>query len=157
MPGTRDVKYREGVFLGYRAYGRPGQAPPLFPFGFGLSYTRFAFSHLSVTPQDASPNGPITVSFDVENTGERTGAEVAEVYVGDPSATVPRPAKELKGFKRVMLKAGEIAHVSLSLNRRSLAYWSVQSHGWKVDPGKFVVYAGDSSEHLPLQAEFTVR
>jgi len=156
-PGSRDVKYQEGVFVGYRAYGRPGQAAPLFPFGYGLSYTRFAFSHLSVMPREAGPKGPMTVRFDVENTGQRAGAEVAEVYVGDPSATVPRPAKELKGFARVMLTPGEIAHVSVTLNRRALAYWSAKSEGWMVDPGKFVVYVGDSSEHLPLQAEFTVQ
>jgi len=156
-PGTHDVKYREGIFLGYRADGREGQPAPLFPFGYGLSYTRFAFSHLSVTPQEASAAGPITVSFDVQDIGRRAGAEVAQVYVGDPSATVPRPEKELKGFQRVMLKPGETQRVSVTLNRRSLAYWSVKSEGWKVDPGKFVVYVGDSSEHVPLQAEFTVQ
>jgi beta-glucosidase len=155
-PGTHDVKYREGIFLGYRAYGRPGQPAPLFPFGYGLSYTRFAFSHLSVTPKEASPDGPITVRFEVQNVGNRAGAEVAEVYVGDPSATVPMPQKQLKGFERVMLKPGQSKEVSVTLNRRSLAYWSVKSHGWRVDPGKFVAYVGDSSEHVPLQANFTV-
>ncbi len=156
-PGSNDVTYREGVFLGYRAFGHDGQPAPLFPFGFGLSYTTFAFSDLSVTPQTASPNGPVTVSFDVRNTGNLPGSEVAQVYVGDPSATVPRPAKELKGFERVTLSPGETGHVSVSLDRRSLAYWDAHSHGWKVDPGKFIVYAGDSSENLPLQEAFTVR
>ena len=156
-PGTRDVKYREGIFLGYRAYGRKGQPAPLYPFGYGLSYTRFAFSHLTVKPEEASPKGPLTVAFDVQNTGPRAGAEVAEAYVGDPSATVPRPEKELKAFKRVMLTPGERKHLSITLNRRSLAYWSVSAKGWKVDPGQFVVYVGDSSEHTPLQKTFTVR
>lgn len=156
-PGTHDVKYREGIFLGYRAYGRPGQPAPLFPFGYGLSYTRFAFSNLSVAPKEASPNGPITVHFDVQNVGSRAGAEVAEVYVGDPSANVPMPQKQLKGFERVMLKPGKSKEVSVTLNRRSLAYWSVKLHGWHVNPGKFVVYVGDSSEHMPLQAEFAVQ
>ncbi len=156
-PGTVNVRYREGIFLGYRAYGRNGQPAPLFPFGYGLSYTTFSFGHLSVTPQVASPNGPITVSFDVKNTGERAGAEVAQVYVGDPSATVPRPVKELKGFERVFLQVGQTKHVSVTLNRRSLAYWDVKSEGWKVDPGRFVVYVGDSDEHVPLQENFTVR
>ncbi|MCL5005634.1 MAG: glycoside hydrolase family 3 C-terminal domain-containing protein [Acidobacteria bacterium] len=157
IPGTHDVKYREGVFLGYRAYGRPGQAPPLFPFGYGLSYTRFAFSNLSVTPEEASPNGPITVSFDVQNVGQRAGAEVAQVYVGDPSATVPMPQKQLKGFDRVMLAPGQSQRVTVTLDRRSLAYWSDKANGWKVDPGKFIIYVGDSSEHVPLQAGITVR
>jgi len=156
-PGTNDVHYREGIFMGYRAYGHNGQPAPLFPFGFGLSYTTFAFSHLSVSPRAASPDGPITVSFDVENTGHREGSEVAEVYVSDPSATVPRPEIELKGFERVTLKPGETRHVSVTLDRRSLAYWDTKSNGWKVDPGEFAVSVGDSSEHLPLKETFTVR
>ena len=155
IPGTRDVQYREGVFLGYRAYGRESQAPPLFPFGYGLSYTQFAFRDLIVS--EANSEGPIKVRFEVENTGSRAGAEVAEVYVGDPSATVPRPDKELKAFARVMLKPGESRQVEVTLDRRSLAYWSVKSGDWKVDPGQFVVYVGDSSEHVPLQARFTVQ
>ena len=156
-PGTHDVRYREGIFLGYRAYGRQGQPAPLFPFGYGLSYTTFAFNHLSVSPRTASAAGPIAVSFDVQNTGQRTGSEVAQVYVGDPSATVPRPKEELKGFERVTLRPGETKQVTIRLNRRSLAYWDVKSHGWKVDPGTFVVYVGDSSENVPLQTELTVR
>ncbi|MGA8186156.1 MAG: glycoside hydrolase family 3 C-terminal domain-containing protein, partial [Terriglobia bacterium] len=155
--GSRDVHYREGVFLGYRAYGHNGQPAPLFPFGFGLSYTTFAFSNLSVSPGAASPSGPITVSFDVKNTGSRAGTEVGEVYVSDPSATVPRPEIELKGFERVTLNPGESRHVSVKLDKRSLAYWNVKSNGWKVDPGTFVVSVGDSSENLPLKEKFTVR
>jgi beta-glucosidase len=155
-PGTHDVHYKEGIFVGYRYYDQ-SKVKPLFPFGFGLSYTTFAFSHLSVTPKVASPDGPIRVSFDVQNTGQRAGAEVAQVYVGDPSATAPRPVKELKAFDRVFLKPGESQHVSFTLNRRSLAYWDVRSKGWKVDPGKFVIYAGDSDENVPLQQDFTVR
>jgi beta-glucosidase len=156
-PGSPDVYYREGVFLGYRAYGHNGQPAPLFPFGFGLSYTTFAFSNLSVSPRTASPNGPITVSFDVRNTGHRAGSEVAEVYVSNPSATVPRPEIELKGFERVTLNPGETRHVSVKLDKRSLAHWDVKSSGWKVDPGTFEVSVGDSSENLPLKEKFTVR
>lgn len=156
LPGTKDVKYSEGVFTGYRYY-ETSSIKPLFPFGFGLSYTRFAFSNLSVTPASASASGPITVSFDVKNIGSRAGAEIAQVYVGDPSATVPRPKMELKAFSRVMLSPGEGRHVTTSLDKRSLAYWDVNSHGWKVDPGKFVVYVGDSSENVPLQHAFAVQ
>jgi beta-glucosidase len=156
-PGTNVVHYREGVFLGYRAYGHNGQPAPLFPFGYGLSYTTFAFSNLSVTPTTASPDGPVTVRFDVKNTGSRAGSEVAEVYVSDHSATVPRPEIELKGFERVTLEPGATKHVSVRLNHRSLAYWDVKSNGWKVDPGSFEVSVGDSSENLPLKEKFTVR
>jgi beta-glucosidase len=155
-PGTHDVKYGEGVFLGYRHYDR-SQTKPLFPFGFGLSYTTFEFSNLSVTPAEASADSPIAISFDVRNTGLRAGAEVAQVYIGDPSATLPRPVKELKGFARVELKPGETQRVSVTLDRRSLAYWDVNAKGWRVDPGRFVVYVGNSSANVPLQQEFTVR
>ena len=156
QPGTHDVKYAEGLFVGYRHYGK-SSVKPLFPFGFGMSYTDFAFSNLSVSPESAGPSGPFTVSFDVKNTGSRPGADVAQVYVGDPSATVSRPAKELKGFSRVILQPGEQRHVTVTLDQRSLAYWSTQQHGWNVDPGKFVVYVGDSSANVPLQKDFTVR
>ena len=96
------------------------------------------------------------MSFDVANTGHSTGAEVAQVYVSDPSATVPRPERELQGFERVALKPGESRRVSIRLDQRSLSYWDVVSHGWKVDPGKFVVRVGDSAENTPLNQEFTV-
>ena len=155
-PGTHDATYREGIFIGYRHYDR-SETKALFPFGFGLSYTSFAFSHLSVAPGEARAGDPITVSFDIRNTGPRAGAEVAQVYVGDPSADVPRPVKELKGFARVGLEPGETKHVSVTLDRRSLAYWDVTSHDWKVDPGKFVIYVGDSTANVPLKAEFMVR
>jgi beta-glucosidase len=155
-PDSEDSKYAEGVFLGYRAYGMAGRKPE-FPFGFGLSYTTFAFSHLNVTPDAASSDTPITVSFDITNTGHQAGADVAQLYVSDPSATVPRPERELKGFERIGLNPGESRHVTLPLNRRSLAYWDVDTHAWKVDPGKFVVHVGDSADNTPLTREFTVK
>ncbi|MGH9698682.1 MAG: glycoside hydrolase family 3 C-terminal domain-containing protein, partial [Candidatus Acidiferrales bacterium] len=151
---TPHVKYTEGVFLGYRYFTSTNEKP-LFPFGFGLSYTTFSFSNLVVTPQ-ATSDDQVSVSFDVANTGARAGAEVAQLYVGDPSAKVKRPAKELKGFEKVRLDPGQSRRVTFSLNKRSLAYWDEASHGWRVDPGKFVVYAGDSSENTPLTADFTV-
>lgn len=153
---TPHIKYSEGVFIGYRYY-TSRHIEPLYPFGFGLSYTSFSFSNLSVSPQTASPNGPITVSFDVTNTGEREGADVAELYVGDPSAKVDRPVKELKGYEKVRLDPGKMQHVTMSLDRRSLAYWDDASNGWKVDPGKFVVYVGGSAENTPLSQDFEVR
>ena len=113
--------------------------------------------HLSVTPENASPDGPIHVAFDLKNTCQRAGAEVAQIYVGDPSASVPRPKMELKEFRRVMLQPGETRRVTVALDRRSLAYWDVKTHGWKVDPGKFIVYAGDSSENVPLRKAITVQ
>lgn len=153
---TPHIKYAEGVFIGYRYYTSK-HIEPLFPFGFGLSYTSFSFSNLKVSPETASADGPITVSFDVTNTGQRAGAEVAQLYVGDPSAKIERPVKELKGYEKVRLEPGKTEHVTLALGHRSLAYWDVASNNWKVDPGKFVVYVGDSSENTPLTQEFEVK
>lgn len=128
----------------------------LFPFGFGLSYTTFSFSNLEVSPKTATSNGNITVSFDVTNTGQHAGADVAQLYVGDPSAKVKRPVKELKGFEKVRLEQGEKKHVSLTLDRRALSYWDMKANDWRVDPGEFKVYVGDSSENTPLEADFNV-
>jgi beta-glucosidase len=138
------VRYREGVFLGYRYY-TGATTKPLFPFGYGLSYTTFTFSNLRVSPTRV-------VSFDVTNTGSRPGAEVAQLYVGDPSAQVQRPVKELKGFEKVRLAPGETRHIALPLDDRSLSYWDEANHRWRIDPGRFVIYVGDSSEHTPLRA-----
>jgi beta-glucosidase len=153
---TPHIKYAEGVFIGYRYYTSK-HIEPLYPFGFGLSYTSFSFSNLTVSPETASADGPITVSFEVTNTGQREGADVAQLYVGDPSAKVERPVKELKGYEKVRLAPGGTKHVTLALDRRSLAYWDNASNNWKVDPGKFVVYVGDSSESTPLTQGFEVR
>jgi beta-glucosidase len=153
---TPHIKYAEGVYLGYRYYTTK-HIEPLYPFGFGLSYTTFSFSNLSVSPETASPDTPITVSFDVTNSGQREGADVAQLYVGDPSAKIDRPVKELKGYEKVRLEPGKSQHVTLTLDHRSLAYWDDASNGWKVDPGKFVVYIGDSSENTPLTQDFEVK
>ncbi len=149
----KHVDYSEGVFLGYRYYDR-ATVKPLFPFGFGLSYTKFQYSNLSVMPAASSDPDSVTVSFDVKNAGPRAGAEVAEVYVGDSHASVPRPVKELKGFARVSLKPGESRRVTLHLNRRSFSYYDVKSHGWTAEPGEFAILVGSSSAQIMLQGEF---
>ncbi len=149
----KHVAYSEGVFLGYRYYDR-ATVKPLFPFGFGLSYTKCEYSNLSVTPAASSDADSVTVSFDVKNAGPRAGAEVAEVYVGDSHASVPRPVKELKGFARVFLKPGESRRVTLRLNRRSFSYYDVKRHGWIAEPGEFGILVGTSSAEIMLQGEF---
>lgn len=150
------VTYAEGVFLGYRYYTSM-QKQPLYPFGFGMTYTTFAFSNLKVAPASGTGDGhEFNVSFDVKNTGRRGGADVAQVYVGDPSAKVKRPAKELKGFKKLRLQPGQSEHVILPLDTRSLSYYDVNEKGWRVDPGMFRVFVGDSSADTPLMAEFAV-
>ena len=140
--------------MGYRHFDKAA-VKPQFPFGFGLSYTTFAYKNLSISPEHASGDQTVTVSFDVTNTGHRAGAEVAEVYVGEPHASVPRPVKELKGFTRVALKAGETRRVSVALNRRAFAYYNVTNHDWAVDAGDFNVYVGSSSAHIELTGKIT--
>ena len=159
-PGTRRVIYKEGVFVGYRGYEHNG-TKPLFPFGFGLSYTSFAYSNLSIKPLPGglSNSDPselrYEVSFDVKNTGTRAGADVAQVYVGDTQTKVMRPAKELKGFVKVSLLPGEKKRVFVNLDRRSLSYYDVNTRQWRAEPGDFKVLAGRSSEQIELQGKLT--
>ena len=149
-PNTNRIDYKEGIFVGYRGYEH-NHVKPLFPFGYGLSYTTFKFANLSVTPQDATDTTNVTVSFDVTNTGERAGADVAQVYVSDGHARVPRPAKELKGFDKVNLQPGETKHVSIPLDARSFAYYDTQAKKWHIAPGKFGILVGDSSDSLGMK------
>jgi beta-glucosidase len=148
-PGTKRVVYKEGIFVGYRGYEH-NHVKPLFPFGFGLSYTTFKFAKLAVSPESAGANPQVTVTFDVTNSGSRKGAEVAQVYVSDDHAKVERPERELKGFERVLLAPGETKHVSVTLDARAFAYWSADTKKWTIDPGKFTVRVGDSVESTPL-------
>jgi len=150
--GDNRVKYNEGVFLGYRYYDK-STVKPLFPFGYGLSYTSFRYTNLVVLPETASGDHNTTVSFDVTNTGQRKGAEVAELYVGEVQARVPRPVKELKGFARVDLKPGETRKVSLTLDRRSLAYYDPAAKQWMAVPGEFRLFVGGSSTNIRLKGK----
>ncbi len=153
--GEMRVQYSEGVFLGYRHFDR-STIKPLFPFGFGLSYTSFAYANLSVTPQTGDLNQPVTVSFDVKNIGHREGAEVAELYVGDSHSRVPRPVKELKGFARVNLKPGESRRVTLKLDRRAFSFYDVGKKDWSAEPGEFSILVGGSSDKIELRSVFNL-
>ena len=148
------VKYDDGLMVGYRYWTTKGKHP-LYPFGFGLSYTSFKFANLK-TPATASSGSTVTVSFDVTNTGSVAGAEVAQLYVSDPSAKATRPERELKGFAKVRLASGETKHVSLDLDARAFSYWDDAAKKWTIDPGKFVIHVGDSSENTPLSADVTL-
>jgi beta-glucosidase len=157
-PGSNRVVYKEGVFVGYRGYERSG-TKPLFPFGYGLSYTNFRYDKLTITPvgSEVASGDPsakalrYNVAWDVTNTGRRTGSDVSEVYVGELHPQVPRPARELKGFVRVNLRPGETRHVKVELDDRAFAYFEVSAHEWRVDPGEFKIFVGSSVEDLPLQ------
>jgi beta-glucosidase len=155
-PGVNLVAhYSEGLLIGYRWYDAKN-IEPLFPFGFGLSYTTFAFSHLKISPPSADHS--VKVEFDLANTGNRAGAEVAQLYAGLPSlADVPQPPRQLKAFRRVELAAGQSTHLAIILNARSLSYWDAATHGWKVSPGIYKVSVGASSRDLPLSGTFNVK
>jgi beta-glucosidase len=148
------VKYDDKLMVGYRYWTTTGKHP-LFPFGFGLSYTTFSFSKLQ-TPASAQSGSPVTVTFDVTNTGSVEGAEVAQLYVSDPSAKAKRPERELKGFEKVRLDPGETKHVTLTLDARAFSYWDEANKKWTIDSGKFVIRVGDSSENTPLTADLTL-
>jgi beta-glucosidase len=154
--GEKRVAYSEGLFLGYRHFDKSG-IKPLFPFGYGLSYTTFNYKNLTVSPAQASGDQPVTLGFDVTNTGSRAGADVAEIYVGDRHAPVPRPVKELKGFTKVDLKPGETRHIEVSLNRRAFSYYDVKNHRWTVAPGEFDLYMGRSSDEIQLTGKVSVQ
>jgi beta-glucosidase len=153
--GSKRVQYSEGIFIGYRHFDR-SETKPLFAFGYGLSYTTFAYSKLSVTPQTGNLSGPVSVSFDVKNTGRRAAAEVAELYVGDSHASVPRPVKELKAFAKVNLKPGESRRVTLTLERRAFSFYDAQKKDWSADPGEFTIMVGGSSDNIQLRGKFTL-
>jgi beta-glucosidase len=153
--GGSRVQYSEGIFLGYRHFDR-SDTKPLFAFGYGLSYTTFAYGKLSVTPQTGNLNEPVSISFDVSNTGQRAGAEVAELYVGDSHASVPRPVKELKAFTKINLKPGETRRVTLTLSRRAFSFYDVQKKDWSAEPGEFGILVGGSSDKIQLRGKFAL-
>ena len=149
---TKHVEYKEGVFVGYRGYEHNG-TKPLFPFGYGLSYTTFGYRNLSV----ARAGNNVAVSFDITNTGKREGDEVAQVYVGDKHANVPRPAKELKGFAKIHLRPGETRHVTVKLDRRAFSYYDINLKQWHVDPGEFDILVGQSVEQIKLRGKLVLK
>jgi beta-glucosidase len=153
--GTRRIVYKEGIFVGYRGYER-ANIKPQFPFGFGLSYTTFKYSNLTVKPSATGSGSLYEISFDVKNTGSREGAEVAQLYIGNPQTKVPRPAKELKGFSKVWLKPGESKKVSITLDTRSFTYYDVDSKQWRAEPGTFDVLVGRSSDQIELKDKITL-
>ncbi len=155
--GTNRVVYKEGVFVGYRGYEKTGMKPQ-FPFGYGLSYTTFKYSNLDIktSANGDSTNPRYEVSFNIKNTGSSEGADVAQVYVGDKHAKLPRPIKELKGFTKVSLRAGETKRVTVTLDGRALSYYDANGKQWRADPGDFEVLVGRSAEQIELRGKLTL-
>ena len=156
FPGnTATVEYRESVFVGYRYYDS-AEKDVRFPFGYGLSYTTFEYSDIILSAESIKDTEEVTVSFKVKNTGNVDGAEVAQIYVKDNESTIFRPKQELKGFKKVFLKAGEEKEVSITLGKRAFAYYNVNIHDWHVETGAFTICVGASSRDIKLSAELNV-
>lgn len=145
-PGRRrNAEYREGVYVGYRYY-ITRNVPVCFPFGFGLSYTEFTYTDLSVKKDK--------VSFTVKNTGARDGAEIAQMYVGLPEAKVFRPSRELKGFAKVFLKMGESRGIEISFDDKTFRYWNVKSRKWEQENGEYIISIGASAEDIRLSGTY---
>ena len=144
----RTVQYREGLYVGYRYYQTAG-VPVAFPFGYGLSYTSFAYSDLKVTAD--------SVTLTVTNTGARDGAEIVQVYIAKPGAEIFRPAQELKAFARVPLAAGESRTVTLPLDDKAFRYWNTRTDCWEVEGGRYEVRVGASSADIRLTADVDIR
>ncbi|MFL5655945.1 MAG: glycoside hydrolase family 3 C-terminal domain-containing protein, partial [Ktedonobacteraceae bacterium] len=142
FPGENGkIYYGEGLFVGHRYYEKRKIAP-LFPFGFGLSYTTFAYSSLSLDAQEIDPDDTLHVSVDITNTGQRAGKEIVQAYVRDLQASLQRPEKELKAFAKVQLEPGERKTAKLSLARDALAYYDDSTHNWVAEAGEFEVLVG---------------
>ena len=144
----RTVQYREGLYVGYRYYQTAG-VPVAFPFGYGLSYTSFAYSDLKVTAD--------SVTLTVTNTGARDGAEIVQVYIAKPGAEIFRPVQELKAFARVPLAAGESRTVTLPLDDKAFRYWNTRTDGWEIEGGRYEVRVGASSADIRLTADVDIR
>ncbi len=148
-----EVEY--GYYHGYRYVDKNG-LDPRYPFGFGLSYTSFAFRNLRLAASRIAPNAQVRASVDVQNTGTIAGDEVVQLYVGYEGSRVDRPVRDLKAFQRVTLAPGETKTVALTFPATDLAFWDVTANAFVVEPIDYVVETGSSSRDLPLQARFSV-
>ena len=146
--------YPEGVFMGYRWFEEKN-IEPMFTFGFGLSYTDFKYSNLRLSANTLKPGDAMTVKVDVTNTGKVAGGESVQLYVGDVVASVPRPAKELKGFDKAFLQPGQTKTFTLTINQRDLSFWDVKSNDWLAEAGEFTIMIGASVADIRLEKRFS--
>jgi beta-glucosidase len=145
-----DVRYTEGIFSGYRWYEK-NNIEPLYPFGYGLSYTEFEYSDLRVSKDQFHEQDVILVSFTIKNIGKKKGSEIAQLYIQDPECTVPRPVKELKGFRKVDLIPGENTTVEMALQKQDFSFWNPKTKDWFIEKGRFNIFVGSSSKDIKLK------
>lgn len=150
------TRYKDGIYVGYRHFEK-NRITPLFPFGFGLSYTTFQYSGLNLSSREIRAGGTITVSFKVKNTGKSKGQEVAQLYIADLDSTIDRPVKELKNFQKISLNPGEEKSVSWDIDEQSLKYFDPTAREWTDEKGDFELLVGSSSEDIRLKEKFTLR
>ena len=150
-----DVNYKEGVFVGYRWY-ESKKIEPLYPFGYGLSYTKFDYSDLKFSKELMTEKDTLMVSFTIKNSGSRKGMETAQIYVEDVKSSVPRPIKELKAFKKVELDNGETVEIHIELNKQAFAFWNPNTNNWYVEKGTFVIHVGAASNDIRLSKEIVI-
>ena len=155
-PGENlQVEYAEGIYIGYRYFDKK-KIEPLFPFGYGLSYSKFRYSDLKISPRKVASGKQVEVSLQLHNTGMRAGAEVVELYIHDGHASVDRPVQELKGFRRVNLAPGEVQAVTFTLDPSAMAFYSTAAKDWVTEPGPFEVLVGSSSRDIRLKGSFNL-
>jgi beta-glucosidase len=151
FPGTNHVEnYAEDIYVGYRHFDK-ANVQPLFPFGYGLSYTTFKYKNLSLSSTTLAPDGSITARVDVTNAGKRAGEEVAQLYIHDPKPVIDRPVRELKGFAKIALQPGETKTVEFKIKPRDLAYFDMPGHQWKANAGDYEIEIGVSSRDIRLK------
>jgi beta-glucosidase len=155
FPGTNQVTYKEGVFVGYR-WAEEKHIKPLFAFGHGLSYTTFEYGKVTSDKKSMSPSDQITFSVKVRNTGTRVGEEVVQLYISDLKSSVPRPVKELKGFEKITLQPNEEKTVTFTIDKSALSYFDIAKHDWVAEPGDFTALVGAASDDIRTKILFTL-
>ncbi|POY38613.1 glycosyl hydrolase [Solitalea longa] len=157
FPGKNNEQtYREGLFVGYR-YADKQKIKPLFSFGHGLSYTTFEYGKVTADKKELTADDKITFNVEVKNTGKRDGAEVVQLYITDLKSSLPRPVKELKGFEKVALKAGETKTVSITVDKSALSFFDDKKHAWVAEPGDFEALIGASSSDIKTKVAFKLK
>lgn len=155
-PGGRDVRYTEGIFVGYR-WADKEQIKALFPFGHGLSYTSFAIGEPTISRHSMKAGGKITIKCEVRNTGKREGAEVVQLYIGDKVSSLPRPVKELKGFQKLHLAAGQSGTAEFTITEEDLKFFDDKQHAWIAEKGDFTAYIATSAEDILYTLDFSLK
>ena len=152
-----DEEYKEGIFVGYRWLDKQKKQAPLFPFGYGLSYTTFKLGKLKADKTSMTSDEKITFTIDITNTGSLAGAETVQLYISDKKCSVERPLKELKAFQKVMLQPGETKTVSLTIDQQALSFYNETLSQWTAEPGAFEALVGTASNQLPARCSFELK